>query len=218
MFSGDTWYFRARKRVLSGIVSKHLPPGSRALDIGCGNGWLAEALPGYEWHGVEPDPVLREKALAKGMRALPGMAEKLPYPEGCFDAACLFDVLEHLPDEAPALMEAQRVLKPGGMLFISVPLHPELWSRHDMRCGHYRRYRKGEVIRLFEGYGFRLVERRFFMSLPLPLVWATRRLSLGEPGRMPGVLDTLAEKVAALDAAMRLPFGVTEVVAVKKNG
>jgi len=198
LFTGDTWYFRARKRVLSGFIKQHLPAGTRVLDVGCGDGWLAEALPECEWYSVEPDVVLRGEALSRGMMAAVGIAENLPFEDRYFDAVCIFDVLEHLPDEAPALMEAQRVLKPGGMLFISVPLHPELWSRHDMRCGHYRRYRKGEVIRLFEGYGFRLVERRFFMSLPLPLVWATRRLSLGEPGRMPGVLDTLAKRLLRL--------------------
>jgi len=187
------------------------------LDVGCGDGWLAEALPECEWYSVEPDVVLRGEALSRGMMAAVGIAENLPFEDRCFDAVCTFDVLEHLPDEAPALMEAQRVLKPGGMLFISVPLHPELWSRHDMRCGHYRRYRKGEVIKLLEEYGFTLVGRRFFVSLLLPLAWAAQRCS-GGPGRLPGVLDVVAEKAIMIDAALQLPFGLTEIIAVKKNG
>lgn len=210
-FSGDSWYFRARKRVLSDFVKKHLPVGSRALDVGCGDGWLAEASPGYEWHGVEPEPVLREKALTKGMLAVPGEAEKLPFPDGHFDAVCLFDVLEHLPDESAALKETRRVLKSGGLLFVSVPLHPELWSEHDERCEHCRRYRKGEVKGLLEKSGFRLLEKRYFISLPLPFVWAARKLRRDSPGKLPGMLDRLAEAALVLDAFLCLPFGLSEV-------
>ena len=48
-------------------------------------------------------------------------ASTLPFADGAFDAVFLLDVLEHLPDEAPALSEAERVLRPGGTLILSVP-------------------------------------------------------------------------------------------------
>lgn len=211
LFSGDSWYFCARKRVLSGFVKRYLPFGSRALDVGCGDGWLAEALPCREWHGVEPDPVLRERALTKGMRVVPSMADELPFPDGRFDAVCLFDVLEHLPGDGEAVQEARRVMKPRGLLFVSVPLHPELWSEHDEKCEHYRRYRKGEVKGILEKSGFRLLEKRYFISLPLPFVWAMRKLRRGNPGELPGILDRLAEAALVLDASLCLPFGLSEV-------
>lgn len=182
------------------------------MDAGCGDGRLAAALPQYRWCGVEPDPTLREEAHARGVRVLPGCAEELPFPDGAFDAACLFDVLEHVEDDRAALAEARRVLKPGGLLFVSVPLHPELWSAHDEACGHFRRYRKGEVVGLAAPLGFAALERRHFVSLFLPLAWAARRLGRGGPGRLPGPLDRAAEGILALDAGLRLPFGLTEVV------
>ncbi|MCL6639518.1 MAG: methyltransferase domain-containing protein [Firmicutes bacterium] len=197
-------------------MKKHLAAGSCVLDVGCGDGWLAEALPQYEWHGVEPDPVLRAKALAKGVRAVPGRAEGLPFPDGHFDAVCIFDVLEHLLDDVAAAQEVKRVLKPGGLLFVSVPLHPELWSGHDVRCGHCRRYRKGEVAGILEKRGFRLAERRYFVSLLLPAALASRWFSCG-PGKLAGVLDALAEKLVAADAALNLPFGLTEMAAAERN-
>lgn len=192
-------------------MKKRLPADSRALDVGCGDGWLAEAVLDCEWHGVEPDPVLREKALTKGMLAVPGEAEKLPFPDGHFDAVCLFDVLEHLLDESGALGEALRVLRPGGLLFVSVPLHPELWSEHDERCKHYRRYRKGEMKNLLKKSGFRLLEKRYFVSLPLPLVWATRKLRRGSPSKLPFLLERAAEAALVFDANLHLPFGLSEV-------
>ncbi|SHE97218.1 Methyltransferase domain-containing protein [Desulfofundulus australicus DSM 11792] len=195
-------------------MRRHLPGGSRVLDIGCGDGWLSEALPGYEWYGVEPDPVLRETALAKGMRAEPGSAEKLFFPDGHFDAVCLFDVLEHLPEEDPALQEVRRALKPGGLLFVSVPLYPELWSGHDVRCGHFRRYRMGEVTTLLKKYGFCVLERQFILSLFLPLVFLVRRVFPGGSAGM-GLPKWMGEGVcraAIFDAKLKLPFGLTGVI------
>ncbi|MCL6557715.1 MAG: class I SAM-dependent methyltransferase [Firmicutes bacterium] len=193
-------------------MKKHLPVGSRVLDVGCGDGWLAEILSQYEWHGVEPDPVLREKAMAKGMKAVPGRAEILPFPDGFFDAICMFDVLEHLKDDNAAMGEAKRVLKRGGLLFASVPLHPELWSEHDARCGHYRRYRKGEVAELLRQNGFTVDARRFFVSVLLPLVWLVRKMGC-KLTRLPVALDTVAEKFVQFDYALGLSFGLTELVA-----
>lgn len=188
-----------------------MPFGSRVLDVGCGNGWLAEKLLQYEWHGVEPDPVLRKRAQSKGMRAICGSAENLLYPDAIFDAICLFDVLEHLPDDGAAAMEARRVLRPGGMLFVSVPLHPQLWTEHDEKCNHFRRYRKGEAASVFEKNGFRLLAKRYFVSLPLPLVWVMRKLRRGSPGKLPLLLERAAEAALVFDASLHLPFGLSEV-------
>lgn len=215
LFFGDGWYFRARRRFLSRLVLRFVPPGARVLDVGCGDGWLGGVLPGRAWLGVEPNPVLLEMGRARGLSVLPGRAEFLPFPDASFDAACLFDVLEHLGDDAAALREARRVLRPGGVLLASVPLHPGVWSAHDEACGHLRRYRRGELARLLEASGFRVLERRFFVSLLLPAACLARRLGSGGPGRLPGLLDRLAEGLLLLDALLCLPFGLTEVAAAR---
>ncbi|WP_253260462.1 class I SAM-dependent methyltransferase [Moorella sp. E308F] len=202
---------------MSSVVARHLPAaGSRVMDVGCGDGWLAGYFPQYEWHGVEPDPALRKSAMANGVRAVSGRAEELPYPDGHFDAVCMFDVLEHLPDDGTALAEARRVLRPGGLLFASVPLHPRLWSAHDEACGHYRRYRKGELERAARRHGFVLAERRFFVSLFLPAAALARAAGGGGPSRLPGFLDILAERALSLDARLRLPFGLSEVAVFER--
>lgn len=158
---------------------------------------------------MEPDPVLLGKAQAKGMGAVPGRAEELPFPDGSFDAVCLFDVLEHLEDDRAALAEVRRVLKPGGLLFISVPLHPGLWSAHDVACGHFRRYRPDDLETLAVSCGFGIVEKRHFVSLSLPLAWVARKLGYSGTGGLPSLLDRIVEAMLLLDYQFRLPFGLS---------
>lgn len=171
-------------------------------------------MPGHKWYGVELDPVLREKATAKGMNVIVGQAENLPFPDGYFDAVCMLDVLEHLPEEAPVIREVRRVMKPQGLLFVSVPLHPQLWSEHDKRCGHYRRYRKNEAARLVEQYGYSIVGDRFFLSLLLPVVFLMRRVFRNSAVKdMPRYISNIAYRTAVLDT--KLPFGLTELLVAK---
>ena len=191
-------------------------PDSWILDVGCGDGRLAAVLPQYRWCGVEPDPALREAARARGVRVLPGSAEELPFPDRAFDAVCLFDVLEHLEDDRAALAEARRVLKPGGLLFVSVPLHPGLWSVHDVACGHFRRYKPGDLEALAVSCGFGVVEKRHFVSLFLPLAWVARKLGCNGTGGLPSLLDRIAETMLFLDYQFRLPFGLSELVVFAK--
>lgn len=185
----------------AGLQGKVIPGWPGNLDIGCGDGQLAETLPGREWYGVEPDGEMRKKAEKRGVRAVAGTAGNLPFPDGHFDAVLMFDVLEHVPDDRASLKEAGRVLRPGGLFFASVPLHPELWSVHDEKCGHFRRYRKGELVRMLAESGFTVFKRRFFVSLPLP-----------------AVLDRLLCRLLEFYGRLNLPFGLTEVVGAKWEG
>ena len=97
--------------------------GLRALDIGCGGGFLAEefAALGCRVVGVDPSPVsiaaARGHAAARGLdidyRVGPG--ERLPVPDSGFDLAYCCDVLEHVSDLDRVVSEAARVLKPDGL-------------------------------------------------------------------------------------------------------
>ena len=56
----------------------------------------------------------------------------LPYPDGAFDSASLLDVLEHCPDEDALLAQVRRVLRPGGVLVVTVPArHAFSWLDPD---------------------------------------------------------------------------------------
>jgi SAM-dependent methyltransferase/UDP-N-acetylglucosamine transferase subunit ALG13 len=97
----------------------------RHLDLGVGDGTFAMALhrhTGLEVVGADPHPGY----LAQLRRALPGLAtvqagDRLPFADASFDSVTLLDVLEHTADERVTLAQVHRVLRPGGLLVLSVP-------------------------------------------------------------------------------------------------
>jgi SAM-dependent methyltransferase len=92
------------------------------LDVGCGEGELARHLPAGAWVGVDSSPTMLAEAPGPVVEA---DAAALPYRDASFGALALLYVLYHLPQPRLALAEAQRVLRPGGLLAVAVP------SRHD---------------------------------------------------------------------------------------
>jgi len=101
-----------------------LPSGSRVLDVGCAFGYGTRLIArAHGVHGVDASSAFIERA----RRAAPAIpftlapAEALPFPDGSFDAVVLLDVLEHVNREGPALDEVYRVLRPGGVVVLSVP-------------------------------------------------------------------------------------------------
>ncbi len=111
-------------------------PGSRLLDVGGGTGNYARALQAEGW---DPTVLDRSEAMlaharAKGLRALLGDAQRLPFAERSFDALMLVSMLHHVETPAQALAEARRVLVPGGRLAVMVFTREDI---ADLWCLEY---------------------------------------------------------------------------------
>jgi len=123
-----------RPRLLSyagrwGRARRWLPADARlVVDVGCAFGYGTAALMAAGPRerrviGVERDP----GHVAEAARRFPwvtvveGDAAELPFPDGAVDAVTLLDVLEHVADQDAVLAEVHRILRPGGMLVVSVP-------------------------------------------------------------------------------------------------
>jgi SAM-dependent methyltransferase len=121
-----------RPRLLSHVArwgrARRWIPADAALvlDVGAAFGYGTAALAARSRHrviGVERDPahIAAARARFPWLELLHGSAESLPFPDASVDAVTLLDVLEHVADPAGVLDEAHRVLKPGGVLVVSVP-------------------------------------------------------------------------------------------------
>ncbi|MDI7269156.1 MAG: class I SAM-dependent methyltransferase [Myxococcota bacterium] len=130
------WDCRQRRYVLPRVLARlGVPLRDRAvLDVGFGSGdLLMLAHPSCRVCGVEISRSAIEQARSAATRA--GYREfdfrkplddgALPYPDACFDVAICSHVLEHVPDDRAALSEIRRVLRPGGVAVVFVPVEPQ---------------------------------------------------------------------------------------------
>lgn len=102
-------------------------------------------------------------------------AEKIPYPDQAFDKVFFIEVIEHLTSESAikALQEIRRVLKPGGMLFLSTPnrrnLRSRIWGERQSPDKHEHEYALNELKELISGNGFSILsEKGIYLPFPLP--------------------------------------------------
>ena len=125
----------AKHRIRVALEYLDLRPGERVLDCGCGLGWPLRIL--REMHdgvlvGVDRDRARlgRAREEVAGARFAVADVSHLPFPDAAFDKILLSEVLEHLPDDLGALREVRRVLRPDGVLAVTVPNHdyPLLWD------------------------------------------------------------------------------------------
>ena len=95
----------------------------RLLDVGGGTGRVAQHLLAHvaEVHILDPSLGMVREGQRKGIRAIQGDAEHMPFGQGAFDRVVVVDTFHHLRDQRMAVRELLRVLAPGGRLVIEEP-------------------------------------------------------------------------------------------------
>lgn len=93
------------------------------LDVGCGGGSYLHRLKQWGWnvYGVEPSAAGTAQARSLGINVCHGYIEDARYPDGFFDVIRLHHVLEHLTAPQATLREIARILKPDGLVYVTVP-------------------------------------------------------------------------------------------------
>ncbi len=155
--------------------------GAVVVDVGCSAGYLLEDLAARH-HGVSAIGVdVVAQGLRKAHENAPGAAlvladcTALPLEDAGVDAVVSANVLEHIDDDAAALSEIRRVLKPGGLAAIVVPAAPRLYDFYDEFLDHERRYARRELAERGSGAGLEVLADGYIGSLLYPPFWVAKK-------------------------------------------
>ena len=89
-----------------------------------------------------------------------------------FDAVLMLDVLEHLEDDVACARSAASVLKPGGLMLLTVPAYQWLYGPHDTAHHHHRRYTRRQVRDVLSQAGLNIRYTSYYNALLFPLALA----------------------------------------------
>ena len=241
------WWFQTKRRVVSALLARVRAEradaargADRALDAGCGTGSMAGVLPGRTF-GVDAFPPALP--FVTGETVSGGNLLALPFAEGSFETVGCFDVLYHrkVADLDRAIGELYRVCRPGGVIVITDSAGPRLMGPHDVAFHGARRFRLADLTQELETAGFRVLHASYFHTLLYPIaapirLWARYQGVSGhnaksgthKQGRSdlaslpPGPINSALLAVGAVEAwlasRVRLPFGLSVLVAAEKKG
>lgn len=172
------WFYSGKREIVRGWL-RHLGVlgrGTLLIDVGAGTGLFAMEMQQHSRVlAVDPDPnalqFIRSRA---GLPAVAGSASCLPVATGAAAALTALDVIEHLDDDAAALLEFTRVVRPGGGVVLTVPALPALWSEWDEALHHRRRYTRPMLTQALRGLPVRVRHMSYINTLALLPIAAYR--------------------------------------------
>ncbi len=233
-----SFWCRSRNRLILHLMRRHAPLGRRIkfLEIGCGTGNVLRTL--RELRGVQ---LMGSEVYLGGLRHAQKRlkdvefiqldATDMPFVDE-FDVIGAFDVLEHIPDDALVMRNVWRALVPGGLLLVTVPQYPWMWSRLDEIVRHQRRYTRAQLRARIADAGLEVVWLSAYFCALFPLMAIRRalpeRLPAGDTRaefdahvRLPALLNGVCDAMTRLDewavrARLALPFGGSLVAVARR--
>jgi len=231
----ENFWFRARNQLIIWALQNYKPGASNFLEVGCGTGFvlsgIARACPKLALNGSE----ILLAGLSYAAERVPSAhfmqmdARRVPFLEE-FDAIGAFDVLEHIKEDETVLAQLHSAIKPGGVLLLTVPQHPWLWSASDEYACHERRYERDEIEQMVLTAGFELLRSSSFVTSLLPAMMLSRvfQKKMTKDFNPAGELKTNAAlnkifyglmmlELAGIRAGMNYPVGGSRLVIAERK-
>ncbi len=225
----DGLWAEIRAKKVAQILNRH--GISLIWEVGAGHGNMAIPLSKSGIVTIPIEPIYSGAlSLARnGFHVYAQTLDQLKLPDDCLEAVGLFDVIEHLSHPEDILEEVHRVLKPGGLLLISVPAYQWLFSNFDLEIGHFRRYSRKTLQKLLLKSGFQqTILGNLFLSFVLPAFILRRipyllRLPIKTAKSVPTtdnrlmrLLEPFLRGVLTLEMKVSIPFGLSILSESKK--
>lgn len=173
----------AVQSALAACRGKDVP---KILEVGCSSGFLLRRLrrekPEAAICGADIiDEPLRRLAQSLRDEGLPTPLLRFdlttcPLPDDSFDVVIALNVLEHIEDNARALAEVDRILKPGGAFIFEVPAGPGLYDDYDRELHHYRRYEARGLDAILTRARLRREKLSHLGAFMFPAFWVVKKL------------------------------------------
>ena len=191
--TGDMALKRRARKIITELDPQR---GEKILDVGCGDGYYLYLLSNLglqlKLTGTDFDTNGLKNARKNLDKSIPlkqaDLMKELPFGDNTFDKAVMSEVAEHLPNDVKGLKEVYRVLKPGGVLCLTVPdaNYPFLWdpinwvldrtTGNHIKAGfwagiwnqHIRLYKRKDIVKVLEKAGFDIEESTAVTAWSLP--------------------------------------------------
>jgi SAM-dependent methyltransferase len=226
------WWYVGRRRMIATLLDDlDLTSDARLIELGAGTGGNLVLLGRYgSVRAMEYDDEARQFASSKtNVPVLPGrLPDQIPFEDESADVVGLFDVLEHVEDDAGSLRAIRKLLAPTGTLVMSVPAHQWLWSGHDVVLHHHRRYSKPHLRKLAEDSGYTVRRLTYFNSTLFPAAAMVRLLDrrqkngdVAGSGHPPALINSFLAGVLKAEARIvgavgGLPIGLSLFAVLSK--
>ncbi|MBY0435247.1 MAG: class I SAM-dependent methyltransferase [Cyclobacteriaceae bacterium] len=179
-FEDGSFWFLHRNKVICEVLQKISDQGN-FVDIGGGNGlqatYIKRQFPKREVALVEPGYAGCLNAKRRGIKHVyNSLFQNFDFINFNTQAVGLFDVIEHIENDAGFILQLSKQLEKGTKILITVPAYKLLWSDLDDYGNHHRRYNKKMILYLAAKANLKILYFSHFFSYLVPLTFLLRTL------------------------------------------
>lgn len=228
------WWYVGRRRIFAELLESFASSNDKLiLDAGCGTGGTVKML--SRWGkviGCDKSYEALSYCRQRGdVEIVAASILNLPFENRFFDMVASFDVLSCLEhrEQAKAIAQFRRVLKPEGLLAINVPAYQWLRSRHDDVVGNRNRLNRGRLSDLLQRGGFSIQKISHWNMFLFPAAatvrlvkkFYSRHADASDLRPVSPIINRLMTAILAVEAIMLksidLPFGLSILVIARKE-
>lgn len=144
--------------------------------------------------------------------------------EFCFDTVTCVNVLEHIEDDLDAVKKMKEIVARNGKIVILVPAMSKAYGTMDKACGHYRRYDKGDLEKIADTLGLKIISNKYMNPFGL-IPWIIKGTIQKKQSTFS---DDLGDKTSSLynlaacvleniEKVIKAPFGISQIVVLEKD-